>query len=92
MKEYTITSWEDFWSLFDKLMNLLIYNNQLDIVSDFKNAQKYVNGFTDGWYEFKIAFERVIQVHIEDLTEEQLNIAILLRDCLISKFPDNVSD
>jgi len=82
MEEYKIKNWRDFWNIFNKLICLLRDNNQLDVVLDFRDAQKYVNGFTDGWYEFMIAFEKAIETHKENLTIEELNIAVFLKNYL----------
>ena len=86
MKEYTITDWNDFWDIFDKLIDLLMSENKVDVAFDFKNAQKCVNGLTDGWYDFMIAFDRTLNSNKERITDEEWNIVNLLRNCLNSKF------
>ena len=78
MKEYKIENWTDFWNCFDVLIELLYSNNQTNIVSDLKDAQKCVNGLTDGWYDFLAAFEKTIIIHKRKLTEEQMNISYFL--------------
>lgn len=65
MKEYSVNNWQDYWKIFDKLIELLKADNQEQIILDFKEAQKYVNGLTDGWFEFKIAFEKSLQLNKE---------------------------
>lgn len=41
-------------------------------------AQKYVNGLTDGWYEFKFSFEKVLKSNRQNMTKEQNEIAEFL--------------
>src|SRR5690606_37423449 len=51
-KEKAVESWEEYWKLFDNLCNSLNLDNKQFIVTELKDAQQYVNGLTDGWYEF----------------------------------------
>lgn len=84
MKDYIIISWKegwkDFWKIFDELIALLKLDSQSQIVTDLKDAQIYVNGMTDGWYEFKFAFEKVLSSNKNKMTSKQLAIG----DYLIS--------
>jgi len=82
MKGYKVEKWKDFWNIFDVLIELLNSNNQTDIVSDLKNAQKCVNGLTDGWYDFLTAFEKIIIIYKLKLTAEQMNISNFLIETL----------
>lgn len=76
MKEenYQITSWLEYWKIFD----LLNSDNKTDIAVKFNDAQKYANGLTDGWYEFKLAFEKSLNANRQNVTEEQNHIANFL--------------
>lgn len=78
MKNNSLTGWQDYWKIFDELIGLLKADNQTQIVADFKDAQLYVNGMTDGWYEFKFAFEKVLNSNKDKLTTKQLDIANFL--------------
>lgn len=78
MNEYTIKEWQDYWRLFDNLIDLLLADKLYNIVSEFKDAQKHVNGLTDGWYEFKFAFEKSMNSNGNRLTQKQLDIAKFL--------------
>jgi len=73
-----LMNWEDYWKIFDQLINLLEANNLASIISEFKDSQKYVNGLTDGWYDFKFAFEKTLTANRHNLTEEQMFIADFL--------------
>ena len=76
MKEenYQITSWLEYWKIFD----LLNSDNKTDIAVKFKDAQKYANGLTDGWYEFKLVFEKSLNANRQNVIEEQNHIANFL--------------
>ena len=76
MKEenYQITSWLEYWEIFA----LLNSDNKTDIAVKFKDAQKYANGLTDGWYEFKLVFEKSLNANRQNVTEEQNHIANFL--------------
>jgi len=78
MKEYVIKGWEDYWIIFDELIVSLEASNQKDVVSAIKDAQKYFNGLTDGYYEFLAAFEKSITVYRNNFTDEQKNTAAFL--------------
>jgi hypothetical protein len=77
-ENYQITSWLEYWKIFDELIDLLNSDDKTDIAVEFKDAQKYVNGLTDGWYEFKLAFERSLNANRQNVTEEQNHIANFL--------------
>lgn len=78
MKDYTLTGWQDYWKIFDELIEQLLSENKSKIIAEFKDAQKYVNGLTDGWYEFKFAFEKALNSNRQNMTEEQNQIADFL--------------
>ncbi|MCO5287500.1 MAG: hypothetical protein M9898_13890 [Chitinophagaceae bacterium] len=78
MKDYKLTGWQDYWRIFDELIEQLLSENKLEITVEFKDAQKYVNGLTDGWYEFKFAFEKVLNSNRQNMTEDQNEIADFL--------------
>jgi hypothetical protein len=86
MEGYNVMSWQDYWNLFDKLIELLKMDNQADIVMEFKDAQKYVNGLTDGWYEFMTAFEKSATTHKKSLTDEQISISHFLIEILRNRY------
>lgn len=78
MKDYKLTGWQDFWKIFDELIALLHSDKKTSIINEFKDAQKYVNGLTDGWYEFKFAFEKSLASNRQHLSLEQNEIADFL--------------
>jgi hypothetical protein len=82
MEKFKINSWSDYWSIFDKLINLLEAENKDNIVLDLKDAKKYLNGLTDGWYEFKIAMEKTMNSNRQLMSAEQIQIAEFLSTTL----------
>ena len=58
---------EDYWKVFDDLCFNLTTKQKTEIVLEFKDAQKYVNGMTDGWYQFLEAFKNVYNANFEEL-------------------------
>lgn len=78
LKNYTLSGWQNYWEIFDELINLLYLENKTSIIEEFNEAHKYVNGLTDGWYEFKFAFEKSLNTNRAHLTVEQNEIADFL--------------
>lgn len=78
MKGYPLTNWQDFWKVFDELIELLKTGNQEQIVLELKDAQLYANGLTDGWFDFKSAFEKSLQSNRSKMTAEQTAVADFL--------------
>ena len=75
MKEYKLTSWQDYRKIFDEMIDLLNKENKAGIILEFQNAQRLINGLTDGWYEFKFAFEKTLGSNRQNMTDEQIHIA-----------------
>lgn len=78
MKYYKLSGWQDYWKVFDRLIEQLSSDQKTEIISELKEAQKYVNGLTDGWYEFKFSFEKVLESNKQNMTKEQNEIADFL--------------
>ena len=78
MNDYKLTGWQDYWVIFDELIDLLKADSKTEIIDELKDAQQYVNGLTDGWYEFKFAFEKTLNSNRQIMTIEQNQIANFL--------------
>ena len=78
MKNYSVTSWKDYWNIFDELMELLKADKQEQIISEFINSQRYVNGLTDGWFDFKSEFEKTLSANRNKMSVDQTDIADFL--------------
>ena len=68
--------------VFDSLISKLKESGQEQIIFELKDAQKHVNGLTDGWFDFKIKMEKTIESRKGSLTTEQFKIATNLIDTL----------
>ena len=73
MKE-NIKSWADYWKTFDLLIEKLREGNRGQIISELKEAQKYVNGMTDGWYDFMIEMEKIVESNKRNMTMEEVEL------------------
>jgi hypothetical protein len=67
-------SWDDYWIAFDLLIGKLKQEGQGQIINELKDAQRYVNGMTDGWFDFKIAMEKTLELNRTKMTVEQVDI------------------
>lgn len=67
-------NWEEYWQLFDNLCTSLKYDNKQFIVTELKEAQKHVNGLTDGWHEFLDEFEKVNKIYGHTFSTEQKHL------------------
>ena len=78
MKKYSVNSWQDYWTIFNDLIELLKADHHDQIILEFKDAQTYVNGLTDGWFEFKFAFEKSFNSHRTKMSNDQVDIVNFL--------------
>ncbi|MBJ7427521.1 MAG: hypothetical protein JHD28_00955 [Bacteroidia bacterium] len=82
MENNSLITWEEYWNLFDRFISLLEEDNKNSLVFELKDAQKFVNGLTDGWFEFKFAFEKIMNINKQNMTKEQIDIANSLLNLL----------
>ncbi len=52
------------------------------MTTELMDDQKYVNGLTDGWYDFKRAIEKTFETYKDKMTADQLAVAANLVDAL----------
>ena len=78
----SIKSWDDYWKIFDDLCTSLTNQGKTEILKEFKEAQKYVNGFTDGWFDFLDKFKTAYKANYSDLEIEDKEKSKLLIDAL----------
>ena len=68
---------KEYWIQFDELCNSILKNGNQNAYDELKDAKLYVNGMTDGWYEFIIATEKVLDKHkISDVDQKTARILI----------------
>ncbi len=70
-----IASWEEYWKLFDNLCSSLNLDNKQFVVTELEDAQRHVNGLTDGWHEFLDRFEKVNNAYNKTFSSEQNYLA-----------------
>jgi hypothetical protein len=73
--EIKINDWTGYWNYFDRLCAMRKDNNKEDVVAQLRKAQLYVNGLTDGWFEFLYSFEEVIKNNKGELTKDEKELA-----------------
>ena len=71
---------QDYWKKFDLLCTELATEGKQNLVAELRNAQSYVNGQTDGWYDFLDSFETTIVKH--ELKGQTKKLAIKLIEIL----------
>lgn len=76
--KYRLGSSEDYWILYNKLIDLLKIDGKDTIASRLQRAQFYVNGLTDGWFDYKDEFENIFASYRTELTIEEKEIAEFL--------------
>jgi hypothetical protein len=69
-----MTSWDDYWKTFDLLIDKLTQEGQGQIVNELKDVQRYVNGMTDGWFDFKAGMEKTLELNKAKMTADQVDI------------------
>ncbi len=74
---------KEYWIQFDELCNSILKNGNQNAYDELNDAKLYVNGMIDGWFEFLIAFETLLEKN--KLTDEQNETARLLIDDLRSR-------
>lgn len=52
---------EDYWEKYDLLCSELEDEGKQNVVRELRKAQSYVNGLTDGWYDFLNTFEKTMR-------------------------------
>ncbi len=79
----------DFWTAYENLCKSLMEADKKIIADSLKKAQMYVNGMTDGWFDFMDAFEKTIQANQASLNIEEKNTAHALLGELKKSFTNN---
>lgn len=69
-----ICDWNEYWEMYDKLIVELKNENKVSIANKLIEARTFVNGLTDGWFEFKEKLDEVIESNRGNLTSTQKNI------------------
>lgn len=75
MQSYSIKNFNQYWQLFNELLQLLESSNKITIANEFKEARMYVNGLTEGWCQYKEQLKKTIDTKKCDLTQQENQIA-----------------
>jgi hypothetical protein len=67
-----------FWDEFQMLVDELKHDNKTSVANALDAAAKLNHGLTDGWFDFLFAFEKAINEHRNEMTDEQLQLATSL--------------
>lgn len=71
---------QEYWTKFDLLCVELEDDSKQELADELRIAKSYVNGLTDGWYEFLNAFEKTIETH--EFNEQSRKLARKLIETL----------
>jgi len=74
---------KEYWIQFDEVCNSILKNGNQNAYDELNDAKLCVNGMTDGWYEFIIATEKVLDKYKISVTDQKT--ARILIDLLRSR-------
>jgi hypothetical protein len=53
----------EYWEKYDLLCSDLKKDGDLETFKELLEVKKYVNGLTDGWFDFLVGFEKIIETN-----------------------------
>jgi hypothetical protein len=53
----------EFWNKYDLLCDSLKKEGNIETQKELLEIKKYVTGLTDGWFDFLVGFEGIIENH-----------------------------
>lgn len=59
-----------FWDNYDNLIEDFKKSNKVDLADKLSQVKRYVNGLTDGWYDFKNGLYEILNSN-ESIEEEE---------------------
>tara|TARA_B110000285_G_C14838573_1_gene474272 strand:- start:114 stop:368 length:255 start_codon:yes stop_codon:yes gene_type:complete len=62
----------EYWIKFEEFNQDFKRAGKIDISDSLEDARRYVNGLTDGWYEFMNSLKETQESFILELSEEEL--------------------
>lgn len=77
-----IQTWDDYWKIFNAVRDSLTARKETAIADALVHAQSYVNGMTDGWYEFYDRLDMIIGSNLNTFTGVEQRDLLELRNCL----------
>lgn len=67
----------EYWELYQMLYSNIEKKNEL-IAQQLRQIQSYINGLTDGWYDFLTSFKKIVSDNFNNIALEDLELADLL--------------
>lgn len=77
-----IKSWGEYWKIFDGWCASLTNQGKTEIVEEFKDAQKYINGLTSGSFNFCDRFKTAYKDNFNNLEFDEKEKSKFLIDAL----------
>ncbi len=62
----------DFWDNYDNLITDFEKSDKVELSEQLKQVKRYVNGLTDGWYDFKNGLIEILRTN-SNLDKAELN-------------------
>ena len=75
-------SWEQYWEVFENLCASLEQRGESTIVQGLRDDQRYVNGLTDGWWDFLEQFRSTVKDADKNLLEYERQLVATLDSTL----------
>lgn len=67
----------EYWELYQMLYFNIEKKNEL-LAQQLRQIQSYINGLTDGWYDFLTSFKKIVSDNFNNIALEDLELADLL--------------
>lgn len=67
----------EYWQLYQMLYSNIEKKNEL-LAQQLRQIQSYINGLTDGWYDFLTSFKKIVSDNFNNIALEDLELADLL--------------
>lgn len=75
-------SWKEYWAMFDVLCTSLEQRGETDTMQSLRECQRYVNGLTDGWWDFLERFRSAVKYSDVSLLEHERELIATLESTL----------
>lgn len=75
-------SWNQYWDMFDKLCLSLEQRGESDLAQNLRDSQRYVNGLTDGWWDFLERFRALVVLEDKRLLPDEQKLVSTLDSTL----------
>ena len=73
---------QQYWEVFDELCSSLEQRGELAVVKSLRDSQRYVNGLTDGWWDFLEHFRSAVKAVDKDVRQHERELITTLDSTL----------